>query len=90
MSGFVCLDEFVEFKKEEEYVLTLTYKEIGEPDEPVPGWDPYERSRETFRDASLAWEEYRRHADMVGRSSLVCASLRRNGELVAMKAVKGA
>lgn len=89
MSGFVCLDEFVELKKEEEYTLTLTYKEIGEPDEPVPGWDPYERSKETFRDASLAWEEYRRHKEKVGHSSLVCASLRRNGELIAMKANDG-
>ena len=59
-------------------------------DEAKPDWDPYYRSGETFRDASIAWEEYRRNAERVGSSNLVCASLRRNFEVIAMKAVKGA
>lgn len=90
MSGFVSGDEFIEFKEEAEYTLSLAYGKIGEPHWDDPEWDPYDRSKETFRNASLAWEEYRRHAERVGNSSLVCASLRRNGELVAMKEVKGA
>lgn len=83
-------DEFIEFKEDAEYELTLTYGKSGEPDYRGTDWDQYDRRKDKFRKAEFAWEEYRMHAEMVGHSSLVCASLRRNGELVAMKAVKGA
>ena len=87
---FVIGDEFIEFKEDAEYTLILAYAKVCYPDYRDPDWDPYYRSRETFRDASIAWEECRRRAEMVGSSNLVCASLRRNFETVAMRAVKGA
>ncbi len=83
-------DEFIEFREDAEYTLILAYRKVCYPDDHGPDFDPYYRSRETFRKAEFAWEEYRRHADMVGSSNLVSASLRRNFEIIAMKAVKGA
>lgn len=87
---FVSGDEFIEFREDAEYTLIMAYRKVCYPDDSGQDWDPYYRSRETFRDASLAWEEYRMSAEMVGSSNLVCASLRRNFETVAMRAVKGA
>ena len=88
---FVSGDEFIEFKEDAEYTLILAYAEVCYPnDHDDPVWGPCYRSRETFRDASIAWYEYRRNAEMVGSSNLVSASLRRNFEIIAMKAVKGA
>ena len=52
---FVSGDEFIEFREDSEYTLILAYAKVCYPDYHVPDWDPYYRSRETFRDASLAW-----------------------------------
>lgn len=87
---FVSGDEFIEFREDAEYTLILAYRKVCYPDDRDPDWDPYYRSMETFRDASVAWEEYRRNEERVGSSNLVCASLRRNFETIAMRAVKGA
>ena len=87
---FVSGDEFIEFREDAEYTLILAYAKVCYPDDHDQDWDPYYRSRETFRDASIAWEEYRRNAERVGSSNLVSASLRRNFETIAMRAAKGA